>query len=141
MIESDSREGQQNMPTGSGPAVPRAAHLLVVEPEALLRWSLVTYLGQWFKVLSAETKLAAGRILDQHLIDAVVLSDELSERAMDDIESLARSRNPETRVVRTVTTERRDQPLHNETSCIEKPFELMELARLLGVNETNTPSD
>ena len=110
-----------------------AGQLLVVEPEALLRWSLVTYLGRWFEVQSAETKLAAERILDQHRIDAVVVSDELSEPTMEEIEAHARSRNSAMRVVRTVTTERLDQPLPNDTCCIEKPFDLARLARLLGV--------
>ncbi len=121
------------MPTGNGTTNRHAGNLLVVEPEALLRWSLVTYLGQWFEVLSAETKPAADRILDEHKVDAVVVSDELSDSTMQALEAHARSRNAATRVIRTVTTERAWPTLPKETRCIEKPFELAKLAELLGV--------
>jgi len=105
-----------------------SGRLLIVEPEPLLRWSLVTYLSRWFEVFPAESESAADRLLDEQPMDAVVVSDQLPNHQAEEIEAHARSRNAAARVIRTVTTV--DDPRNR---CIEKPFELSKLAGLLGV--------
>jgi len=112
---------------------PPLARVLVVEPEALVRWSLVTYLARWFDVLSADSRSAADRILDDQQVDAIVVSDDLSDHAAEDVEAHARSRNPAARVIRTVTGPCTERTSNEDISCLEKPFELSRLATLLGV--------
>jgi len=127
--------GQRDISTGGGTPRSPAEHLLIVEPEALVRWSLVTYLGKWFAVYSADSRASADRILDDHRIDALVVSDDLSDRAAKDIEAHARSQNPSVRVVRTVTNPSDGEEPTPDTPCVEKPFELSKLASLLGVGD------
>ena len=108
--------------------------LLLVEPEGLLRWSLTTYLGQWFDVFPTETTVAADRILGQHRIDAVITSEELPEGDLAEVERRALACNSSARIVRTVTgLSNTCAPLAG-TFCIEKPFELSKLAKLLGIH-------
>ena len=113
--------------------------VLVVEPEDLVRWSLVTYLGKWFDVCSADSGSVAERILDDRKVDAVVLSDDLSDQAAEDVEAHARARNPAARVVRTVSGPPREKASNGATPRLEKPFELSRLAIMLGVQETVCP--
>ena len=110
--------------------------VLVVEPEDLVRWSLVTYLGKWFEVCSADCGCVAERILDDRKVDAVVLSDDLSDQAAEDVEAHARARNPAARVVRTVTGPPGEKASNGASPRLEKPFELSRLAVMLGVQET-----
>ncbi len=110
-----------------------AEHLLIVEPEELVRWSLVTYLAKWFDVFSADSMATADRILDDHRVDAVVVSDDLSDRAAEVIEARARSQNPTVKVVRMVTNPPGAKAAAVDTPYLEKPFELSKLAYLLGV--------
>lgn len=126
-------ETQDQDPGGDPPSHGRVGYLLVVEPETLLRWSLATYLSKWFDVYPADTHEAADRILEDHRIDAVVVSDELSGDSLDALECHARTRNASTRVVRTVTNLNANGLTNQGTFCIEKPFELSKLANLLGV--------
>jgi len=108
-------------------------HLLIVEPEELVRWSLVTYMAKWFAVDSVDSRAGADRILDERRIDAVVVSDDLSDQAAEAIETHARSRNPSVCVVRTVTNPSGDNEPAPDTPRVEKPFELSKLASLLGI--------
>ncbi len=118
---------------GSTPQA-RVGSLLVVEPQSLLRWSLATYLSKWFDVFPTDCREVANRILQDHPIDAVVVSDELPVDTVEEVEGLARARNPSTRLVRTVTTLTCGPLECAGTCCIEKPFELSNLANLLGVD-------
>lgn len=113
-------------PEGSG-------NLLVLEPETLLRWSLVTYLGKWFQVFPADTAAVAQQIIERHPIQALVVCDDLGDHASDRIESLVRGRYPDVRVIRIVMSLRTAQSLSPLATFIEKPFELAKLAALLGV--------
>ncbi|UCC28857.1 MAG: hypothetical protein JSU86_11720 [Phycisphaerales bacterium] len=135
VIPPGSITGQRDASTGDGSSGHRAEHLLIVEPEALVRWSLVTYLGKWFVVYSADSRTSADRVLDDHRIDALVVSDDLSDRAAEDIEAHARSKNSSVRVVRTVTNPSDGEEAVLDTPCVEKPFELSKLASLLGVGD------
>ncbi len=112
--------------------MPTAREVLIVEPEDLVRWSLVTYLKQWFQVHPAASRAAADQILEDFPIDAVVVSDDLSDQAADEIENHARSRNPSARVVRMVTHSPAERSLSEGTLQLEKPFELSRLSGLLG---------
>ena len=133
-MPTGDQQHHQKLP-GSGPLPNgRVGYLLVVEPETLLRWSLATYLSRWFDVFPTETGEAADRILDDHRVDALVVSDQLSADTLDALEGHARSRNASTRVVRTVTSLNRNGLTDQGTFCIEKPFELWKLANLLGVD-------
>ena len=136
MNEPDSTPSRQNAKAGNSP--PSAARrLLIVEPEALVRWSLVTYLTKWFDVFTADSRATADHILDDQLIDAVVVSDDLSDRAPEEIEARARSRNPAARVVRTITDSPGEELPSQKTPRLEKPFELSELAMLLGIPDAS----
>ena len=133
-MPTGDKQHHQKEPGRGPPSNSRVGYLLVVEPETLLRWSLATYLSQWFNVFPAETGEAANRILNDHRVDALVVSDQLSTDTLDALEGHARSRNSSTRVVRTVTSLNRDGLTNQGTFCIEKPFELWKLANLLGVD-------
>ena len=115
--------------------------LLVVESEPLLRWSLVTYLGRWFEVIPTESESTAHETLDKQDVDAVVVSDDLCDRAAAEIEAHALSRNSSAIVVRTITNPSRGTPLPRETGYLEKPFQLAQLAALLGVRDPGPPPD
>ncbi|MCH7994550.1 MAG: hypothetical protein IIB57_08905 [Planctomycetes bacterium] len=116
-------------------------HLLVVEPEALLRWSLATYLSKWFDVFPTDSREAALRILDDHRVDGAVISDQLAPGSAPAITTRLGLRDPNVTVVYTVT--------HAETIAagdrvilqIEKPFQLADLASLLGVEVRDDPGD
>ena len=122
-------------------AVPQAqacrpgGNLLVVEPEALLRWSLTTYFAKWFQVFPTEARPAADRILNGHSIDALVLSDDLADQEADELEVAVRSQNSAARVIRTVSRPSRATGGDQATIHIEKPFELARLASLLGIED------
>ncbi|MGB2984783.1 MAG: hypothetical protein WBE26_02780 [Phycisphaerae bacterium] len=136
MNRPDSPTRRQDAMAGNTSPSP-ARRLLIVEPEALVRWSLVTYLTKWFDVFTADSRATADHILDDQLIDAVVVSDDLSDRAPEEIEARARSRNPAARVVRTVTDSPGEQTSGLNTPRLEKPFELSKLAMLLGVPDAS----
>ena len=122
--------------THSQSAQPRC--LLIVEPQALLKWSLVKYLSRWFEILVADNEGDAQRFLDEHHISAVVVSDELPEHTVRRIEARAKASNPEVQLVRTVadTALSQDNLDPDDTAfCLEKPFALSKMAELLGISE------
>ena len=129
--ESTSREQDGAVPDEG--VCRLGGNLLVVEPEPLLRWSLTTYLGKWFQVFSAESRSAADPILQDHSIDAVVLSDDLGDRDADELEESVRSRNSSACVIRTVSHPSRTSEEAPATIRLEKPFELARLASFLGI--------
>lgn len=132
-LESSCNEPSSN---GRRPArtIPNRC-LLVIEPEELVRWSLVTYLGRWFVAFSADSPAVADQILDEQPIDAVVISDDLSNEAGEEIEARARSRNPDVQIIWTLTHPGRSRHYRRGTDAVEKPFELSHLARLLGAKK------
>lgn len=116
--------------------VPVGTHrqcVLVVEPEALLRWSLTKYLSKWFRVFPTDSAPAAEQLLQTQTMDAVIVSDEISGRALEDLECHALSRNAQTRFVCTVTNLSHCTLNAQGVCLIEKPFELSRVACLLGV--------
>lgn len=106
--------------------------VLIVEPDPLLRWSVTTYLSQWFAVLPADTVTAAAAALDAHRVEVVLISDLLPERSRQMVEASVLHANPEAAVIYMVTSLPR-RGVGGKMRCIEKPFQLAALARLLGV--------
>ena len=122
----------------AGPASPESRperRILIVEPEELVRWSLVTYLTRWFAVYSAAAESTAHRVLDSDTMDAVVISDDLQRPEVEQIESHALARNPSVQLVRTVTESPAEPTADGQTSHLEKPFQLAKLAELLGIQD------
>jgi len=115
------------------------ARLLIVDPDALLRWSLSTYLSRWFRVYPTDSTDQAKIILDQHIIEAAVIYEDEPAHIADEIESYARKCNAHMRIVRTVMNLPGTPADDQRTQYIEKPFRLERLAQLLGVDE-NTAS-
>jgi len=118
---------------------PPVRTVLIVEPEALLRWSLVTYLGRWFRVFAADSVSAADRLLDEQPIDAAVLSDDLPDGGADQIERHLRIRNPTPCVVRISTRPTTSSGTSQTTARLEKPFDLTALANLLKTKDSPVP--
>lgn len=111
-----------------------AGSVLIVEPEELVRWSLVTYLSRSFSVFTANSKDAAIRVLSEQDVDAVVIADDVTVSVGMDIESFAQNRNVDVRVVWTLSNPRAAKTLPPGTLTVEKPFELKHLAGLLQAN-------
>ncbi len=146
--------------------------VLLVEPDNLMRWSLVAYLSRWFDVTSTDSIESARQLLDTQQLEAVVVSDAISSHGAAELEAHAVRNQPGVRLVRTVTgvadsgggsadqgtggprrvhaprAVTRRRPCcgnHNKAamlgtwSTLEKPFDLAELALLLGVSATDLP--
>lgn len=117
----------------------RLGSLLVVEPEALLRWSLATYLSKWFDVFPTDSSETALRILDDHNVDGAVISDQLAPESVPDLTARLQLRNPNATIVYTVTNAETSIAENRATLQIEKPFQLADLAALLGVGVRDHP--
>jgi DNA-binding NtrC family response regulator len=133
----DPLMNHQNSECGDPQRRAATGNLLIVEPEELVRWSLVTYLSRSFSVFTADSNDAAIRVLSEHDIDAVVIADDVTDPAGAQIEGLARTRNADVKVVWTLSHSRSTKAFPPGTLAVEKPFELEHLAGLLqGNNQT-----
>ncbi|MCG3128550.1 MAG: hypothetical protein CHACPFDD_03439 [Phycisphaerae bacterium] len=106
--------------------------LLIVDPNPLTRWSVSTYLSNWFEVAGTDNAADADRLLSTGGVDALIISDVIPLRAALEVGRHARMSNPNVTAVRTIT-QTDPSMIHGDWTCIEKPFELAELAQLLGV--------
>lgn len=134
----------QSHPSDRGKASVRRGvrrEVLVVEPDALTQWSLRMYLGRWFTVHSTNSAANALQVLLTHPVDILVVSDELPTAALATLEQHAHSFNAHVSVVRLVTDSGARQRCAPCLGCLEKPFELAALARLLGIPEDELPGD
>jgi hypothetical protein len=113
-------------------AVNHIGTLLVVEPDSLLRWSLARYLGRWYTVLAVPSLLDAATAMGEARIDILIVSDELSEGEVHELESRVVERNAAAKLVRTVVHPERC-PQESAEIRLEKPFALSRLAQLLGL--------
>ncbi len=111
----------------------RDRSLLIVEPNHLLRWSLVTYLSRWFRVFPAGSLIEANKIFAKGPVDAVVISDELGADDTDALKQKALAGNPLAKIVYVVMSAKNQTESAVEGPALEKPFELEKLARMLGV--------
>lgn len=115
--------------------------VLIVEQDALTRWSVSVYLEQWFEVITTDSANEACRLLQERPVVALVVSDDLPGSAVEQLGTLARSFNRKAAIVRTVT-----EGYDRGGSCerclrLEKPFDLASLARLLGIKGAKARSD
>jgi len=117
--------------TKAGQVHPPQGNLLVVEPDALLRWSLVTYFSKWFNVFAVATTEAAIDILGEEAISAVIVADVLDATEVQRMEQMACDSNPDVRIIRVVTSLRSATQDPYAAGTLEKPFELAALADLL----------
>ncbi|MBI5865035.1 MAG: response regulator transcription factor [Planctomycetes bacterium] len=108
----------------------KLGRVLIVEPDRLTRWSLRTFLENWFDVIVADTP-AAALIGVRVPTDALLLAGELPSEASDEIERQARGANEKVRVVHLCSDIERSR--HPNEDCMEKPFDLAKLAERLGV--------
>jgi DNA-binding NtrC family response regulator len=109
--------------------------LLVVEPDNLTLWSVSTFLRRWFAVDSTASPAGAEHRLRAQPVDALVLSDQLPPAAIDALVELARCANPLVHAVLLVGGAG-EPPAAPPATRLEKPFQLSELARCLGVPDT-----
>ncbi len=108
--------------------------VLIVDPDRLTRWSIEEYLRDAAEVASADGVPAAHNLLDHDRFDAIIVADDLPHDGADEVEQHARSRNPKIAAVRTVTQPSDEtEQAGNHTILLEKPFELVCLARVLGL--------
>lgn len=113
--------------------------VLVVEPDKLTEWSLRTYLGKWFSVHSTSSTESAERVLAAHAVDVLVVSDDLSSTALTALEERAREFQEGVVIVRLVTEPGSSGVQDQARYRLEKPFALVQLARLLGVSAEELP--
>lgn len=121
--------------------VKRLGRLLVVEPDPLTRWSLQAYLQRWFDVRLADGRDSAERALSEEDFAALVLADDLPGDDSEQLESQAREKNPKLLVIRTVAAVGDEARRTTAADRLEKPFALIQLARLLGVSRRELPDD
>ncbi|MBL8878980.1 MAG: hypothetical protein JNG88_07655 [Phycisphaerales bacterium] len=130
--------------------------LMIVEPDSLLRWSIMAYLKPWFDVILTDSALPARESMRRHIVDALIVSGEIQSDAIDALCNSADARGVRPPAIVTITgvepsaeaavghaRDREhlwsdhavgcDRPIH----FVEKPFELKRLADLLGVNSPN----
>ncbi len=107
--------------------------LVVIEPDGLTRWAVERYLSRWFAVSSVANPSEAEIELGAELPAAVIVSDDLPDGVSVSLETAARQANPQAIVVHT-TTESARRVRNSDALRIEKPFDLAQLARLLGVD-------
>jgi len=114
--------------------------LLIVEPDALVRWALASYFRRWFKVRATPSCTPAERVLRKRAVTALVVADGLPQGAPETLLRLARQANPDVRTVLMVTHDMDARDIEPPTVKIEKPFELADLARLLGQPSRAAPT-
>lgn len=108
----------------------------------LTQWSLRSYLGKWFSVDAADSVASAQAILDVlRRVDALIVSGELPSTALAALEQRATSRHPGIAIVRIATRSGKACQPSPHVACLEKPFELAQVARLLGISGNELPHE
>lgn len=110
--------------------------LLIVDQDPLARWSLATYLQRWFAVDATDSLNEGTELLERGDVAALIVSDELPGAQIDVLEARARQLNPRVATIRTVTGVLGAKRPTTGAIRVEKPFQLPNLARLLGVPES-----
>lgn len=121
---------RQEARAGRASEAARRGTVLIVEPDALTRWALEVYLESWFDVLGCAAGADGQRLLERQPVQALVVADS-ADVPVERLARAARAREPRVRVVCT-GAEARCSALGGAT-FLEKPFELAQLACLLGV--------
>lgn len=115
--------------------------ILIVEPDPLRQWSLKTYLGRWFSVDATDSTANAQEILEAGLVDALIVSEGLPPTALVSLEQRAHSLNVRIAIARIATDSSRPCRPGLQLACLDKPFELAQVARLLGIYENEPPCE
>ena len=115
--------------------------MLIVEPDPLTQWSLKMYLERWFRVDGTSSVTRAEQVLAARAVDALIVSEELLPAALASLEQRAYDSNAQVAVVRTITDSSKPRRPGPHQGYLEKPFELAQLARLLGIPEAEIPND
>jgi DNA-binding NtrC family response regulator len=110
----------------------QTGRVVIVDGDPLARWSLGTYLRRWYTVEEAECGPAGAEIVRAPDLAVLILSDELPGQCIAQLEEIAQRHHPNARVVRTVTGVNPKRP-RSRALLLEKPFQLHELACLLGI--------
>lgn len=136
-------------------AVAQRRKLLIIEPDTLLRWSIMSYLKSWFDVILADSAPHAREWLTHMDVDAMVVSGELPTKTLEQLYEWSDSGERCRGMIVTITSAEpasrngdanrntivyrkwRTLPNGQDQSIqfIEKPFKLRDLANLLGVSE------
>lgn len=114
--------------------------VLLVDPDSLTRWSVKSYLAHWLDVISAESIVHAGELIAGRAVDILILSDDLPEPATSEFIGRVRAENAEVSTIRTGTRETGAE-VRTDASYLEKPFELAQLGRILGVTSDRRQAD
>lgn len=117
----------------------RRGALLIVEPDVLAQWSMRMYLQPWFEVCSAASVAEAAAELAARPFAALIVWDEFPDRAAERLIAAATKVNPDVLIVRTATGVNRNGA-SPRIRLLEKPFQLEELARILGIPPAELPA-
>ncbi len=112
---------------------PSPSRLLVIDPDALLRWSVRTYFARWFDVVAVASTADAEAQLAHAAVHALVASEDLPRDAMQRVERMARRHDPATIIVYLGTHLCGAGAPRVGTHYVENPNVLPGLAELLGV--------
>lgn len=110
-----------------------AGHVLVIEPDELMAWSVATYLRRWFDVVCATSAEEAQQLAERGDFDAIVVSDRVRRDQVTALEARVRDAAPRAQSILMITTDDEPSADAGRAVRIEKPFALADLARLLGV--------
>jgi len=127
--DHNSNPQRRAKPTGT----PLLGRILLVERDELVRWSIGKFMQRWFAIESIESPNWVEQLAKPPRICGLILSDEVSAIEAAAIQELVRRRLPDVRTVRMTTGTQEADGLADGTVYLEKPFELSELARVLGV--------
>jgi DNA-binding response OmpR family regulator len=137
--DASARQPQPSPGESLSPGTARG-QILIVEPDPLTQWSLKAYLQKWFNVDGTSSTSTAQQFLEKHAVDALILSEELPPTALAALEQRAHSFNARVAIIRTVTDSSFPRRPGSHTGYLEKPFELSQLARLLGIPDGQLPN-
>ncbi len=113
------------------PARSPTRRLLIVEPDRLTAWSLKLYFQKEYDIVQTDSVSGASDCIKSGCADVVLLSDNLLDPDLQDIDDQITHANPHALIVQ-MTTRSSDAVLEGDTRVtIEKPFELAALGRIL----------
>ena len=115
--------------------------ILIVDPDPLTQWALRMYLGKWFRVDTTDSFVTARRAIAGGAVVALIVSDELPPDEIAELQHNAREHNADVTLVRTVADPDKPPAPDEAATCLDKPFELAQLAHLLGVPENELPHE
>lgn len=118
--------------SGSQPSGSARLRLLLVEPDPLTAWSIQAFLARWFAVQVRAMAEQALAVLQNESVDWIVLSGDLPAEELLTLHDGACTVNPDVKCVLLDSgVDEASLPLVGLR--IEKPFQLADLALLLGV--------